>query len=117
VVIDSSHSVGRVSASQRWQPDILINHYDVIVCLVKSTPIHGLDEVTHSGMMLAFSSMTQGAQMMSEQGVLCVVQCTDGTEYPMYSCIKGKLVEVNERLASHPQLLIEKVILKLSLSA
>lgn len=46
---------------------------------------------------------------MSETGVICHVTCSDGTEYPLHACVKGKLIEVNERLLKNPQLLVDKV--------
>ncbi|CAH1239069.1 FAM206A [Branchiostoma lanceolatum] len=50
----------------------------------------------------------RGAQWLQESSPLCRVTCTDNTEFTIYSCIKGKLVEVNENLINSPQLLIEK---------
>ena len=46
---------------------------------------------------------------MSEFSILCRVHCADSTEYTLYSCLKAKLVEVNEKLLERPQLLQEKV--------
>ena len=51
----------------------------------------------------------QGAQNLQSESILCKVHCSGGKSYTIYSCIKGKLVEVNEILFSHPQLLVEKV--------
>ena len=47
--------------------------------------------------------------MLSETGVVCMITCTDGTTYNIYSCVKGKLVEVNDRLVNNISLLTEKV--------
>ncbi|XP_030846391.1 protein Abitram [Strongylocentrotus purpuratus] len=50
----------------------------------------------------------KGAQNLQSESILCKVHCSGGKSYTIYSCIKGKLVEVNEILFSHPQLLVEK---------
>ena len=47
--------------------------------------------------------------MLSETGVVCMITCTDGTTYNIYSCVKGKLVEVNDRLVNNISLVTEKV--------
>jgi len=50
----------------------------------------------------------KGGQWLIEESPLCRVICEDGSRYTLYSCIKGKLVEVNEQLLQNPNLLIEK---------
>ncbi|CAH1789034.1 unnamed protein product [Owenia fusiformis] len=50
----------------------------------------------------------KGAQWLTENSPLCRVTCTDGTEYILYSCLRGHLMEINERLYKNPTLLIEK---------
>ncbi|XP_067930266.1 protein Abitram-like [Watersipora subatra] len=50
----------------------------------------------------------KGAQVLSEVGVVCIVTCSDGSVYSVYSCIKGKLVEVNSALIDNPLLLTAK---------
>ena len=58
---------------------------------------------------VTYRLLLQGAQMMSETGVLCLVTCSDDSVYPIYSCVKGKLVEVNRRLLDNPSLIVSKV--------
>lgn len=50
----------------------------------------------------------RGAQKLSPDSVLCYVECSDGSNYPIYSCIKGKLVEINENLVADGNLLVQK---------
>lgn len=50
----------------------------------------------------------RGAQKLSQNSILCYIECDDGTSYPVYSCIKGKLLEVNENLLTKPHLIIDK---------
>lgn len=50
----------------------------------------------------------RGAQKLSPESILCYIECEDTTVYPVYSCIKGKLVEINENLVENPNLLVEK---------
>lgn len=50
----------------------------------------------------------KGAQFITQTSRLCFVECTDGTRYTIYGCVKGKLIEINEQLVSNNQLLVEK---------
>ena len=54
-------------------------------------------------------SLFQGAQMLDSRSLLCFVTCTDGSTYTLRSCIKGGLIEANEQLVDHPELLTQKV--------
>jgi len=47
----------------------------------------------------------RGGIFMAQQDRLCDVDCDDGTSYTLRACVRGYLVEVNERLAEHPELL------------
>ena len=51
----------------------------------------------------------QGAQMLDSRSLLCFVTCTDGSTYTLRSCIKGGLIEANDQLVEHPELLAQKV--------
>lgn len=46
---------------------------------------------------------------MDEDDTLCTVTSVDGEKMTMISGIRGRLVEVNERLLTNPGLLTEKV--------
>ncbi|NXK96101.1 F206A protein, partial [Formicarius rufipectus] len=50
----------------------------------------------------------RGAQFLTELAPLCRISSTDGEEYTIYSCIRGRLIEVNENILSNPALLQEK---------
>uniref|UniRef100_A0A8C5WCN3 Protein Abitram n=1 Tax=Leptobrachium leishanense TaxID=445787 RepID=A0A8C5WCN3_9ANUR len=50
----------------------------------------------------------RGAQFLTEFAPLCRINCTDGDEYTVYSCIRGRLLEVNENILENPELLKEK---------
>lgn len=52
----------------------------------------------------------RGAQRLDANSVLCYVECSDGSRYPVYSCMNGKLLEINESLIESPQLLVEKPV-------
>ncbi|XP_069680418.1 protein Abitram [Periplaneta americana] len=49
-----------------------------------------------------------GAQFLQINSPLCYIECTDNSKYTVQSCIKGKLVEINDALIENPKLLIEK---------
>ncbi|OXB80225.1 UNVERIFIED_CONTAM: hypothetical protein H355_011585 [Colinus virginianus] len=55
-----------------------------------------------------FFPRMQGAQFLTELAPLCRISSSDGEEYTIYSCIRGRLIEVNENILSNPALLQEK---------
>ncbi|CAJ1080517.1 protein Abitram [Xyrichtys novacula] len=50
----------------------------------------------------------RGGQFLTDYAPLCRITCTDETEYTIYSCIRGRLLEVNESILETPSLLLEK---------
>ncbi|XP_041102370.1 protein Abitram-like [Polyodon spathula] len=50
----------------------------------------------------------RGGQFLTELAPLCRITCTDGEEYTVFSCIRGRLLEVNEDILTNPSLLQEK---------
>lgn len=50
----------------------------------------------------------RGGQFLTDFAPLCRITCTDATEYTIYSCIRGRLLEVNEDILQKPRLLLEK---------
>ncbi|KAF1335634.1 Peptidase, partial [Globisporangium splendens] len=50
----------------------------------------------------------KGGQFMVPTTILCQIKCKSGASYAIRSCIRGALLEVNEKLLERPQLLQEK---------
>lgn len=50
----------------------------------------------------------RGGQFLTDFAPLCRITCNDETEYTIYSCIRGRLLEVNEEILKKPSLLLEK---------
>ncbi|KAI4817364.1 protein Abitram [Pseudochaenichthys georgianus] len=50
----------------------------------------------------------RGGQFVTDFAPLCRITCTDETEYTIYSCIRGRLLEVNESILKTPSLLLKK---------
>lgn len=50
----------------------------------------------------------RGGQHIGEKSVLCKVELEDGTVFPIEAGIKGKLVEINENLLTHPNLIVQR---------
>ncbi|KAF6124246.1 hypothetical protein HJG60_004831 [Phyllostomus discolor] len=50
----------------------------------------------------------QGAQFLTELAPLCKIYCSDGEEYTISSCVRGRLMEVNENILHKPSILQEK---------
>lgn len=67
-----------------------------------------VDEKTDRLKNAASGKGKRGAQKLSPDSVLCYVECSDGSNFPIYSCIKGKLVEINDNLVTDASLLVKK---------
>lgn len=50
----------------------------------------------------------KGAMILQPTSALAIVTCKDDTQYKVVSCITGKLIEVNERLIKHPDMLAQE---------
>ncbi|XP_071811595.1 protein Abitram-like isoform X2 [Apostichopus japonicus] len=50
----------------------------------------------------------RGAQWLTNVSPICLVRCSDGTQYTLKSCVPGKLLEVNQKLSKEPMLLARK---------
>ena len=51
----------------------------------------------------------KGAQAVDEKSILCWIETeSDNVRYPVRSCVRGKLVEINERVIKNPQLIVQK---------
>ncbi|XP_003968922.1 protein Abitram [Takifugu rubripes] len=50
----------------------------------------------------------RGGQFLTDFAPLCRITCTDENEYTIYSCIRGRLLEVNEAILETPSLLLQK---------
>jgi len=50
----------------------------------------------------------RGAPHLQQSTSLCTVCMEDDSEYTLYICVSGNLLEVNERLVSNPELLVSK---------
>lgn len=50
----------------------------------------------------------RGGQFLTEFAPLCRITSTGGEEYTIFSCIRGRLLEVNEDILKRPSLLTEK---------
>ena len=50
----------------------------------------------------------KGGQTVEENSILAILECSDGKSFPVRSHVKGKLIEVNERLVKNPELILEK---------
>ena len=50
----------------------------------------------------------KGGQSVDEKAILCLVHCENGSKYPLRSCVRGTLIEINPLIVENPSLLIEK---------
>lgn len=48
------------------------------------------------------------AQRLQKDTVICFVETTDGIKYPIFSGIKGRLIDINPIVVKNPNILIEK---------
>jgi glycine cleavage system H lipoate-binding protein len=50
----------------------------------------------------------KGGQSVDEKAILCLVHCVNGNKYPIRSCVRGTLIEINPLIVKNPSLLVEK---------
>ncbi|CAL8371188.1 unnamed protein product [Boreogadus saida] len=50
----------------------------------------------------------RGGQFLTEFAPVCRITCTDETEYTIYSCMRGRLLEVNEDILINSSILLKK---------
>lgn len=50
------------------------------------------------------------AQKLEPHSIVCFIETTDGNTYPVYSCVQGKLIEINSNLKKDPDLLQKKPV-------
>ncbi|GLV36441.1 uncharacterized protein CBL_08932 [Carabus blaptoides fortunei] len=48
----------------------------------------------------------KGGQKLMPTSVVCQIECADGTNYKIRSCVKGKLIEMNQKLIDEPHELL-----------
>ena len=93
-----------------------------VVCLGSGHPLtrekdsHLICQVDHTGftngltalLIEPLSKSKQGAQRLTPSSILCYLCCENGERFPVYSCIDGILIEINESIIKEPQLLVSR---------
>lgn len=51
----------------------------------------------------------KGGQRVDQNSQLCIATCKDGTSYAIFACMRGTLIEINEKLFTDPNILRQKV--------
>ncbi|EDV19667.1 expressed hypothetical protein [Trichoplax adhaerens] len=102
--------------------DHLILQHSNRICIVAVAPSHAMFQCRRKITNVDFQVTSKlnrldnkvsgkrkrGAQMVNETSPLCHITCDDGSKYTISSCVKGKLIEINELLIENPDLLAEK---------
>lgn len=94
---------------------IVLNHSNGI-CLVGLTDTHvavkkGIKSISYDvgnfdrSKNQVVGKAKRGAMNLQPQSCLAIITCQDGTTYRVVSVIQGKLVEINERLLTNPELI------------
>ena len=42
------------------------------------------------------------------QAIICFIECESGEKFSVRSCVKGKLISINQKVAKNPNLILEK---------
>lgn len=50
------------------------------------------------------------AQKLEPNSIICFIETMDGAIYPVYSCMQGKLIEINNNIKRDPNLLQRKPV-------
>lgn len=94
---------------------IILNHSNGI-CLVGLADTHvavkkGIKSITYDvgnfdrSKNKVSGKAKRGAMNLQPQSCLAIATCHDDTTYRIVSAVQGKLVEINERLLAHPELI------------
>ncbi|KAJ8273312.1 hypothetical protein GJAV_G00100140 [Gymnothorax javanicus] len=70
------------------------------ICVITLAESHPINKVS--------GKSKRGGQFLTEFAPLCRITSTGGEEYTIFSCIRGRLLEVNEDILKRPNLLTEK---------
>ncbi|KAF0696792.1 Aste57867_12454 [Aphanomyces stellatus] len=96
--------------------DQFVNMHSNRLCVVGAAPGHAI--FSHTVESVAFESSVmdnkvtgkkkKGGVWLNPDTVLCRVTCSNGEIYAFRSCIRGALIEFNDKLAADPTLLTRK---------
>ena len=50
----------------------------------------------------------KGGQGVDERAILCYIECESGETFSVKSCVKGKLISINQKVVENPNLIIDK---------
>ena len=50
----------------------------------------------------------KGGQGLDEKSILCFLECESGETFTIRSCVKGKLIAINQKVVENPNLILEK---------
>jgi len=104
----------------RPQEDQYVNQHTNGLCLIGIAPTH---PIVTKGIKISSINFNvdkdllnnkvsgkykKGARLLQESTPLCAVHLEDGSEYIVFSCVNGNLLELNDNLIVNPQLLVTK---------
>ncbi|XP_046394397.1 protein Abitram-like isoform X1 [Ischnura elegans] len=104
------------------EDDFCVLFHSNKICVITLAPSHPILRLKKEVVDISFQVSTKvdrsqnkvsgkgkkGAQILHPNSALCIVKCSDNSKYTLYSCVQGKLVEVNENLMEKPSLLVSK---------
>lgn len=96
--------------------DHLVLFHSNRICLVQLAPSHVAFKKGIQSVRFDFGNIDRslnfvkgkgkkGGMQLQTNSTVAIIKCKDDTEYRIQSCILGKLIEVNNRLVEHPELL------------
>ena len=50
----------------------------------------------------------KGGQGVDERAILCYIECESGETFSVKSCVKGKLISINQKVVENPNLILDK---------
>ncbi|KAL0273409.1 UNVERIFIED_CONTAM: hypothetical protein PYX00_006077 [Menopon gallinae] len=103
-------------------PDHCVLLHSNRICLITLSPSHPLIKNKKNVSKLDFQvsdkldrlenkvvgKAKKGGQYIQPDSVLCFAECEDGEKYPVFGCISGKLIEINELLIDDCNLMWKK---------
>jgi len=106
--------------------DQLVMLHSNRICLITLAPNHPVirDQKTISHLNFQVTSKInrldnsvrgkgkKGGQYLDANAVLTIIECEDGSQYPVRSCVKGKLIEINDNVVKNPQMIVHHPLSK-----
>eukprot|EP01133_Synstelium_polycarpum_P014992 gene14992-17728_t len=105
-----------IDLNEKQEEDQYVNRHSNGLCIVGLAPTHPalskeIQKIEYAGDLInntVQGSQKKGGYNLKKETVLAYITCTDGSQYAIRSCIKGKLLETNKLMIADYSILKTK---------